>query len=85
MAAQALKVAVIIPVYNTTELFLQESLDSILAQDQADLNLDIRIFIHDDGSSLPETASTLKHYQSRHPRYGLKQILNHTTVLCCLF
>lgn len=59
MTDKPVKVAVIIPVFNTPVEFLREAVDSITSQlinrDLYSLN----IFVHDDGSSLPETISYL--------------------------
>lgn len=69
MATDTIRVAVIIPVYNTPATFLQEALDSILTQTPTALNCELRIFLHNDGSNLPETVDTLKQYSEKYPSY----------------
>ena len=60
-------VSVIMPTFNAGK-FLSSSIDSILAQTYSNLEL----IISDDGSSDPQTISTLKHYASKDPRVKVK-------------
>lgn len=69
MEKDAIKIAVIIPVYNTPASFLKESIDSILNQDCTGLHYNLRTFIHDDGSSLPEIAEVLQQYLFSSSKY----------------
>ena len=63
------QVAVIVPVYNTPAAFLREALDSIAQQNIAGAHFLLRIFIHDDGSTVSETLDVLAEYEQNSSLY----------------
>jgi glycosyltransferase involved in cell wall biosynthesis len=65
----SIKVAVIVPVFNTPSSFLQESINSIIGQEYNGLKLVIRLFIHDDGSTASETLDMLNNLEQSDSRY----------------
>lgn len=64
-----LKVAVIVPIYNTPSAFLTEAVESIVGQDLAGCKIQLRIFLHDDGSSIAETLGVLAEYEKNTALY----------------
>lgn len=64
MSDASIRIAVIIPVYNTPATFLKESIESILSQDLNGLPVEIRTFVRDDGSTQRETVELLEQYAS---------------------
>lgn len=63
------QVAVIVPVFNTPASFLREAIDSIAQQELSGSYFLLRIFIHDDGSTLSETVDVLAEYEKNSSLY----------------
>lgn len=59
MTQTSLKVAVIVPIYNTQVEFLKESIQSIFEQKQGKIAFVYKIFLYDDGSHQIETLQYL--------------------------
>ena len=74
MAVASVKVAVIVPVFDTPSAFLSEALDSILAQTLDRSKFELQIFVYDDGSQLPETLSTLDNYAALGHMYAIQTL-----------
>lgn len=62
-----IKVAIIIPVYNTPDRFLREALESCFNQENS---FQIRVFLFNDGSTETGTLQTISEFQSKYdPSY----------------
>lgn len=71
MACSKIKVATIVPVFDTPSEFLREALDSIVGQTLDREKFELQIFVYDDGSQLEETLTTLQEYTSKGLMYVL--------------
>lgn len=75
MAVSSVKVATIIPVFDTPSEFLKEAIDSVLTQTLERTKFELQIFVYDDGSQLAETLTTLEEYEAKGLMYAIHSIL----------